>query len=212
MAESPDDIVGHKTSDTGERGEDGFPVLRHEPITRAVADALWKAAERRDKERALRMPDEKSAIESLFDAWQRLKELGWSEPQYCPKDGSNFKVIELGSTGIFDCNYHGEWPNGMYMVSDDRDVYPTSTGVAMFKLLPEDQAKKDARMKAAAERFADESHEWFISDLRIGGLPFESCKVCGIIRRADRKNSFCRGPVYVGLRDGSGAVVEGERQ
>lgn len=155
MTEAPDDIVGHKTFDTGEIcPETGFPRLRHEPLTREVANALWNAAERRQEERALRMPDEKSAIESLFEAWQRLKELGWSEPQYCPKDGSNFKVIELGSTGIFDCNYHGEWPNGMYMVSDDRDVYPTSTGVAMFKLLPADEEKRKQRMAEARAKYA----------------------------------------------------------
>lgn len=30
-ADEGQEIVGHKTFDTGERGEDGFPVLRHEP-------------------------------------------------------------------------------------------------------------------------------------------------------------------------------------
>ena len=44
------------------------------------------------------------------------------------------RAIELADlNGLFDCNRHGEWPDGMYMVSDDRDVYPTSTDVAMFK-------------------------------------------------------------------------------
>lgn len=47
-----DDIVGHKTFDTGERGEDGFPVLRHEPLTRAEANALWGRVEAADKQRA----------------------------------------------------------------------------------------------------------------------------------------------------------------
>lgn len=155
MTQAPDDIVGHKTFDTGEIcPETGFPKFRHEPLTRAEATALWVRAEQRDKERAQRMPDEQSAIEALFEAWQRLKELGWHEPQYCPKDGSNFKVIELGSTGIFDCNYHGEWPDGMYMVSDDRDVYPTSTGVAMFKLLPADEEKRKLHMAEARAKYA----------------------------------------------------------
>jgi hypothetical protein len=99
------------------------------------------------------MPDEQAAISALFDAWQRLKELGWNDPQYCPKDGSSFKVIEMGSTGIFDCHYQGTWPDGLYMVSDDCDIYPTSTGVAMFKLLPEAQAERDAKWKAAGERY-----------------------------------------------------------
>lgn len=154
MTEQPDDIVGHKTFSTDEIcSETGFPVLRHEPLTRAEANAIFANAERRQKERKERMPDEQSAIDALFEAWLRLKELGWKEPQYCPKDGTNFKVIELGSTGIFDCYYQGEWADGLYMVSDDRDVYPTSTGVAMFKLLPEDQAKQDKRWAKAKAAF-----------------------------------------------------------
>jgi hypothetical protein len=151
---SPDDIVGHKTFDTGERGEDGFPVFRHEPLTRAEGEAMWESAKAAEAKRAEQMPDEQAAIRALWDAHQRLKELGWKEPQYCPKDGRNFKVIELGSTGIFDCNYHGEWPDGLYMVSDEHDVYPTSTGVAMFKLLPEDQAAEDIRREELRKRFA----------------------------------------------------------
>jgi hypothetical protein len=149
-----DDIVGHKTFDTGEIcSETGFPKLRHEPLTRAEANALWERVEAAACDRTERMPDEQSAIKALFDAWQRLKELGWEEPQYCPKDGTSFKVIELGSTGIFDCNYHGEWPDGMFMVSDERDVYPTSIGVAMYKLLPADKEKRKQRMAEAAARF-----------------------------------------------------------
>ena len=155
MTEAPDDIVGHKTFDTGERGEHGFPILRHEPLTRAEGAALWAHAKQCETERAERMPDERAAISALWDAYQRLKELGWKEPQYCPKDGTNFKVIELGSTGIFDCYYHGEWPKGLYMVSDEHDCYPTSTGVAMFKLLPEDQIKEDARREEARKRYAE---------------------------------------------------------
>lgn len=113
IEQSPDEIVGHKTIAAGDRDpETGFPVFRHEPLTKAEREAL------------------------------------------CPKDGSDFKVIELGSTGIFDCHYQGKWPDGLYMVSDEHDVHPTSTGVAMFKLLPEAQAAYDARLKAAAERYS----------------------------------------------------------
>lgn len=156
MSEHPDDIVGHKTFDTGEIGEHGFPVMRHEPLTRAEGEALWESAKEAERLRAERMPDEQAAIRALFDAWLRLKDFGWNDPQYCPKDGTNFKVIELGSTGIFDCHYQGEWKDGLYMVSDGSDIYPTSDGVAMFKLLPEDQAREDARREEARQRYARE--------------------------------------------------------
>lgn len=149
----PNEIVGHKTIDAGERDENGLPIYRHEPMTRALADILWQRARERVADRAARMPDDKAAILALNDAYQRLYELGWREPRYCPKDGTRFKVIELGSTGIFDCTYHGKWPDGHYMVMDDHDVYPTSTGVAMFRLYPEDEAKEKARMEAARARY-----------------------------------------------------------
>lgn len=157
MSESPDDIVGHKTFDTGERcSETGFPVLRHESLTRAEGEALWKHVQEREAERAARMPDEKSAINALFDAWLRLKELGWKEPMYCPKDGTKFRIIELGSTGIFEGAYRGTWPRGCWDSWDDHDSYCSSTGPAMFQLFPEDEAKHKLRMAEAAARFKGE--------------------------------------------------------
>lgn len=151
MTESPEDIVGHKTFDTGEIcPETGFPKMRHEPLTRAEANAIWESAERAQKERAERMPDEQSAIRALWDAYQRLRELGWNDPVYCPKDGSHFKVIEPGSTGIHDANYNGEWPKGSWWVYDG-DIWPSRP--VLFKLYPEDQAKEDERWKKAKERF-----------------------------------------------------------
>lgn len=159
IAEGPDDVVGHKTFDTGQRDQHGLPVFEHEPLTRAEADALWQHAKAAEAKRAEQMPDEKAAISGLWDAHQRLKELGWREPQYCPKDGTRFQVIELGSTGVFDCYYQGKWPDGLYMVSDGGDIYPTSSGVAMYKLYPEDQAKEDARRAELRRKFAEVRHD-----------------------------------------------------
>ena len=117
--EKPDDIVGHKTFHTPERG------FYHEPLTRAEGDKLWAACKAREQKRAADMPTEQDAINAMFEAWQRLKELGWSEAMYCPKDGSPFKAVEAGSTGIFDCTYDGEWPKGHYRVFEGGDVWPS---------------------------------------------------------------------------------------
>lgn len=153
---APDDIVGHKTFDTGELcPETGFPKLRHEPLTRAEADAMWAAADAAKTKREADMPDEQSALNTMFQAWLRLKELGWREAMYCPKDGSPFKVIEAGSTGIFDCHYQGEWSKGYFMIAGGGDLWPSHP--VLFKLLPEDQAKYDARMAEAKARYAAES-------------------------------------------------------
>ncbi len=154
IAEGPDDIVGHKTIDTGQRDpETGFPLLRHEPLTRAEGEALRQRAEAAKRRREELMPDEKAAINALFDAWVRLKDFGWKEPAYCPKDGRHFNIIELGSTGIFEGAYRGEWPNGSWDSWDEHDSYCSSIAPAMFKLFPKDQAEEDARWKAGAARF-----------------------------------------------------------
>lgn len=148
--EKPTDIVGHKTYDTGERNpEAGFPKLRHDPLTRAEAEALWNAAVASKAARAERMPDEQAAIRQMQDAYLRLKELGWNDPTYCPKDGSHFMVIEPGSTGIHDANYVGEWPKGSWWVYDT-DTWPSHP--VLYRLYPEDEAKEKQRWAEAAER------------------------------------------------------------
>lgn len=154
MNEKPDDIVGHKTFSTGEIcPETGFPASRHEPLTRAEADALWEACEAARAKRAADMPDEQAALRVMCDAYQRLKELGWREAMYCPKDGTSFKLIEPGSSGIHDGSYWGEWPNGGWHIADDGDLWPSHP--CLFKLNPEDQVKEDARREAARKRFAE---------------------------------------------------------
>lgn len=145
------DVVGHKTFDTGERDENGMPKLRHEPLTRAEGEALWNAAKEAERARAVLMPDEKAAINHMWDGWCRLKELGWREAQYCPKDGTHFQAIEPGSTGIHDCNYQGEWASGSYWLYGDGDIWPSRP--ILFKLYPEDQVKYDTKMAEAKARY-----------------------------------------------------------
>ena len=61
----------------------------------------------------------------MFEARQRLMELGWNDAIYCPKDGSEFDAIEAGSTGIHKCHYSGEWPDGHWWIAGDGDLYPS---------------------------------------------------------------------------------------
>lgn len=121
-------IVGHSTF----LNNDG--TYRHEPIRKDEADAIWAACDVEDAARAERMPDEKSAIKMLFDAWYRLKQFGWREAQYCPKDGTPFDIIEAGSTGIFDAIYSGSWPEGYIVSHDGIDSYCWRPGgVILFR-------------------------------------------------------------------------------
>lgn len=94
-----------------------------QPLTRDEAQRLWDEAKKREAEVDARLPDERSAIVAMFEAFDRLRRLGWKEAMYCPKDGSMFSIIEPGSTGVFDCAYVGEWPDGYYVSHDETDSY-----------------------------------------------------------------------------------------
>lgn len=137
-----DPVVGHKTLKDG----------THLPLLKSEADSIMAEVNLRRAERASRMPDERSAINAMFDAWLRLKELGWREAVYCPKDGTSFDVIEPGSTGIHPCHYSGEWPTGYFMVGSDLDDYGLGRPV-LFKLRPEDHAKYLAKLETARMRY-----------------------------------------------------------
>lgn len=89
------------------------------------ANKLWEEVERRERQRATAMPDERAALRAMFDAYQRLKELGWKEAIYCPKDGTVFDSIAAGSTGIYPCHYDGEWPKGIWLTHEAGDLWPS---------------------------------------------------------------------------------------
>lgn len=86
---------------------------------------IWASIEEEKAKRAVDMPDEQAALGVLFRAFTRLKELGFREAIYCPKDGSIFEAIEAGSTGIHDCSYQGQWPTGTWWVHFDGDMAPS---------------------------------------------------------------------------------------
>lgn len=144
-------IVGHTTF----ANPDGS--YRHEPLRKAEGDAILAAIEAADADRAKRMPDEQSALRTIFDGWRRLKELGWREAIYCPKDGTAFEAIEAGSTGIFRCQYSGKWPTGGWWIEDGGDLWPASP--ILFRLYPEDEAKRLEKMRLAAEAFRQERRD-----------------------------------------------------
>lgn len=94
------------------------------PIRKDFADALWAQAEAEREKRLRDMPTERDAILAMNQAVTRLKELGWKDPIYAPKDGSALDILEAGSTGIHRGHYDGVWPTGSWWIVDD-DLYPT---------------------------------------------------------------------------------------
>lgn len=89
------------------------------------ADAIWDQIEYAKARRTYLIPDETAALIVMFEAYQRLQELGWSDAIYCPKDGSTFSVIEAGSTGVHTAHYEGDWPKGSWWVRDAGDLWPS---------------------------------------------------------------------------------------
>jgi hypothetical protein len=112
-------------SDKGYYGHKTLSDGTHLPLSAEEAERLWHDIEAKAAERAARLPDEKACLNAMMDAYVRLRELGWSDAIYCPKDGTPFQVIEAGSTGIFDCHYEGTWPKGSWWVSDGGDLWPS---------------------------------------------------------------------------------------
>ena len=159
------EVCGHKTFYSPERG------YWHEPLTKSEADELLASAERARIARERSMPDTNSAIRVLFEAQQRLKELGWREAQYCPKDGSHFEVIEPGSTGIFRGSYVGEWPTGGWWI-DDEDGGCTSTPI-LFRLYPEDEIKRQEKVREAFRCYS-EAELNFSNDAERDGVSLKS--------------------------------------
>lgn len=126
-------VVGHKSMIDGS----------HEPLYESEAREILAACEAADKRRKGLMPDSMSAIEMLHDAQTRLKDEGWREGCYCPKNGTPFALIEFGSTGIFQGVYHGEWPNGHILAGDCVSSPHGVMWKALDKLTEDEREKLD---------------------------------------------------------------------
>lgn len=85
-------------------------------LTDAEKHALWDAATAAREKRAQQLPDELTAVRAIADGYERLKELGWREAMYAPKDGPTLLLIEAGSTGIHT-GYRDDI--GFWIIDDD---------------------------------------------------------------------------------------------
>lgn len=106
----------------------------HVPLSSEECETMLKEIDEHRERRAAALPDEKSCLATMFDGFDRLRELGWREACYCPKNGTVFDSISAGSTGIHDCYYQGEWPKGNYWILDGGDIWPAHP--ILFKLKP----------------------------------------------------------------------------
>lgn len=118
-------IVGHKTI----RHEDGSH--HHEPLRESEAKAIMDSVAESKRRRAELMPTEKDAAKLMWDAWYRLKELGWREAMYGPTN-TPVMVVEPGSSGIHKAVRNEPWPEKTWW-SCDSDMSPMNP--CLFKPL-----------------------------------------------------------------------------
>ena len=97
---------------------------------------IWREAEKRRVE--YRNKGETVLLKEMLDRYHGLRSLGWNDAIYCPKDGTQFLVIEPGSAGVFSCTYQGEWPNGSYWTESDGDLWPSRP--ILWKPMPEEKS------------------------------------------------------------------------
>ena len=127
------------------------------PMEPGEANALMEQIDAGNKKLKEDFPTEVDAIREMFRAYSRLKDFGWRDAIYCPKDGSQFDAIEAGSTGIHRCHYDGVWPDGYWWISSNNNLWPSRP--ILFRLDPKAEAERKAKTKAAIEQYKKENPE-----------------------------------------------------
>jgi hypothetical protein len=115
----------------------------HVALTKDEAEALWRHFEEADAKDAADMPDAEAALAVICRARQRLRKLGWAEGIYCPKDGTEFAVAQIGSTGMWRGWFDGDafnWTDGWISLADFRSRPQEMFWKALDKLTPEERA------------------------------------------------------------------------
>ncbi len=111
-------------------------------VSEADHEALEAAIARDKAALAAKLPTDHDAIAQINEAVRRLQDLGWKDPVHCPKDGSTFDGIEIGSTGIHPFLYLGTWPKGDFWLQADGDLWPSRPILGRPRA---DQAQPDPR-------------------------------------------------------------------
>jgi hypothetical protein len=106
-------------------------------------EALIAAADAAKAKRAADMPTEEDAVRAMWEAHQRLLELGWRETCYGPTKTS-VRLVEPGSSGIHIGSRWEPWPEKTWFLEDEGDLWPSTP--CLFKPIEEAaQATKESK-------------------------------------------------------------------
>lgn len=91
-----------------------------------TAEEIFAEIDAKHQRLAEEMPTAADCFRVIQEATERLRELGWSEASYCPKDGSSFQMYEAGMGASGVGHYQGEWPTGGWWMHDKGgDLWPS---------------------------------------------------------------------------------------
>lgn len=88
-------------------------------------------ARKRARRAAAATVDKRPAIERLASVYMGLRNEGWREIMYAPKDGTEIEVIECGSTGIHRARWHSFKCDhslrncGCFFIAEAGDLWPS---------------------------------------------------------------------------------------
>jgi len=94
--------------------------------------ALWAEAEAKQKRYV--EEGEEAQLAKIRDGYYGLKNLGWADATYCPKDGTRFLAICGNGSEPRPCTYQGEWPQGGWWIEDAGDLWPVRP--ILWKAMP----------------------------------------------------------------------------
>ena len=70
------------------------------------------------------LEEERGFLDQVRKAYEDLRQMGWQEIEYCPKDGTTFLAICAGWSRVVPCLYRGDWPTGSWWALDSGDMWP----------------------------------------------------------------------------------------
>lgn len=92
------------------------------PTPQLALGKILAEAQIRRRERADHLPTTNHCVVALLQTVERLREIGWRDACYAPKDRS-FDAIVMGGSGVHRCQWLGGTAGGWF-IEDTNDWWP----------------------------------------------------------------------------------------
>lgn len=105
-----------------------------------MSDDVWSDLRRHWTESAEKEKPQREAwaapqMAEICRLTTELRNAGWRDAHFCPKDGTPFLAWEPTMRTPYPCHYTGEWPDGTWWAHMHGDVWPARP--VLFKHMPE---------------------------------------------------------------------------